>query len=119
MSDAFRNLATRIGAFALLSPLILGVAGPALSDRVFAQDGSEGRRMAGFQAADTNHDGHVSRDEFESFARARMASAGGMRAAMFSRLSPEDQKARLDEKFSQMDEGGKGYLTPDDWHPQS
>ncbi|MBB2168331.1 EF-hand domain-containing protein [Gluconacetobacter aggeris] len=119
MSDAFKEFAIRIGAFVLLSPLILGTVGPALSDMAFAQDGSGDRRMASFQAADANHDGRVSQDEFEAFARARMASSGGMRAAMFSRLAPEDQKARLDEKFAQMDTSGKGYLTPDDWHPQS
>ncbi|MCQ9154193.1 EF-hand domain-containing protein [Acidomonas methanolica] len=119
MSDAFRDLAIRIGAIALLSPFILGLAGLALSDEAFAQDGSGDRRMASFQAADANHDGRVSQEEFEAFAKARLASSGGMRAAMFGRLPPEEQKARLDEKFAQMDSGGKGYLTPDDWHPQS
>lgn len=119
MTAAFNNLATRIGAFALLSPLLLGVIGPALSDRARAQDDSEDRRQASFQMADANHDGHISQDEFVAFARARMASSGGMRAAMFSHLAPEDQKSRLDTKFAQMDAAGKGYLTLDDWHPQS
>ncbi len=119
MSDAFKELVNRIGAFAFLCPLVLGMVGPALSDIAFAGDGSDDRRLASFQAADANHDGRISQDEFEAFARARMASSGGMRAAMFGRLAPEDQKARLDEKFAQMDSGGKGYLTPDDWHPQS
>ena len=38
MFDAFKEFAIRIGAFALLSPLILGMVGPALSDMAFAQD---------------------------------------------------------------------------------
>lgn len=119
MSDSFKEFMINIGAFALLIPFFLGLAGPVLSDRVFAQDASADRRVASFQAADTNHDGRVSRDEFEIFARSRMATAGGMRAAMFKRLSPEEQKARLDGKFAQMDTKGNGYLTPDDWNPQS
>lgn len=118
MSEAFKEFVIRVGAFALLTPFIVGIAGPVLSDTVFAQDGSADRRMASFQVADANHDGRISHEEFEVFARSRMATAGGMRAAMFKRLTPEEQKARLDAKFAQMDTKGKGYLTPDEWYPQ-
>ncbi|MFT8558813.1 MAG: EF-hand domain-containing protein [Acetobacter sp.] len=119
MSNAFKKFAIRTSNFSLLLPLILGTVKPALSDTAFAQGSASDRRMASFQVADTNHDGRISQDEFEAFARARMASSGGVRATMFNRLTPEDQKARLDAKFAQMDRNGKGYLTPDDWHPQS
>ncbi|GAN69683.1 EF-hand domain-containing protein [Acetobacter orleanensis] len=119
MSGSSKEFMIKIGAFSLLTPFFLGLAGPVLSDRVFAQNASDDRRMASFQAADTNHDGRISYDEFEIFAKSRMATAGGMRAAMFKRLSPEDQKARLDGKLAQMDTKSKGYLTPDDWNPQS
>lgn len=119
MSDIFKDLATKLGVCALLAPLTLGTVGPVLSGMAFAQEASADRRMASFQTADANHDGRISQDEFAAFARARMASSGGMRAAMFGRLAPEDQKARLDEAFARMDSGGKGYLEPDDWNLKS
>ncbi|WP_086644487.1 EF-hand domain-containing protein [Acetobacter sp. DsW_063] len=116
MSD-FSNRAA--AARVLFLPFAVGVAGIVLSDVVQAQDGPRDQRTESFRSADTNRDGRISEEEFEAFVKIRLGSSGGMRAAMFNRLTPEEQKARLDEKFAQMDASGKGYLTLDDWRPQS
>jgi hypothetical protein len=95
------------------------LAGVALSGAAHAQDERDDRRAASFKAADANGDDRVSQEEFEAFAKAQLANTGGMRAMMFNRLSPDDQKARLDERFAKMDTAGKGYVTMDEWHPRS
>lgn len=98
--------------------VLLLTAGVASSGVVLGQ-GSGDRRAASFQAADSNHDGKVSRSEFEAFAMARLNQASGPRAAMFKRLPPDEQKARLDARFAAMDPAGKGYLTMAEWKKPS
>ncbi|MCQ8277551.1 hypothetical protein NFI95_03680 [Acetobacteraceae bacterium KSS8] len=69
-----------------------------------------------FAAADINHDDRVTLPEFESYARARLMAADGMRARAFRSMSPTEQDNRLKTRFEQMDRGGKGYLDRGDWN---
>ena len=68
-----------------------------------------------FDAADTNHDGRVTLQEFEAYAAHRLATGKGPMAARFRELSPDQQTARLQQRFDQMDHGNKGYLDRNDW----
>lgn len=115
----FRTLSYLGGFVAICGVVMLAMNALAGAARAQSRDPQQDRRLASFQAADTNRDGRISRDEFEAFARARIAASGGMRAAMFGRMDPDQQKARLEERFFQMDDDHKGYLTPADWQPQS
>ncbi|MCQ9156854.1 EF-hand domain-containing protein [Acidomonas methanolica] len=111
-----------VGPVNALAVLVSELAEAALSEAAQARDerttGSE-RRAESFRAADTNSDGCVSQGEFEAFARAYLTRASGFRALMFRSLSPKEQKARLDRKFSEMDAAHNGRVTLDEWHPES
>jgi Ca2+-binding EF-hand superfamily protein len=76
-------------------------------------------RETSFATADTNHDDHISPEEFEAFATARIVASDGFRARMFQQLSPQEQAARLKARFDSMDTEHKGYLDLGDWKPQS
>jgi Ca2+-binding EF-hand superfamily protein len=68
-----------------------------------------------FDDADTNHDGHVTLQEFAAYATTRLAAATGPRAQAFKRLSPSEQADRLQKRFQALDKGHKGYLDRNDW----
>jgi Ca2+-binding EF-hand superfamily protein len=72
-------------------------------------------RRGNFADADANHDGHVTLQEFEAYAAARLMAANGPVAQRFKELSPQDQTARLQQRFEKLDRGGKGYLDRSDW----
>ncbi len=68
-----------------------------------------------FDAVDTNHDGHVSLQEFDTYVTNRLMAAHGVRAERFKQLSQQEQMARLQQRFAQLDRAHKGYLDRNDW----
>lgn len=74
------------------------------------------RTLGNFDAADANHDGRVTLQEFEAYAAQRLATRSGPIAARFRRFSPDQQTLRLQRRFERMDHGNKGYLDRDDWN---
>ena len=88
------------------------VATSGLAGGASAQD----RIRGDFDAADANHDGRVTLQEYEAYAKSRLAAADGTLAQRFKQLSAEDQEARLRLRFEKMDHVGKGYLDRKDWN---
>ena len=76
---------------------------------------AQAQMKGNFDDADANHDGHVTLQEYKDYVTARLATADGRVARKFKQLSPEDQSARLQERFDKMDHGQKGYLDRKDW----
>lgn len=68
-----------------------------------------------FDDADTNHDGHVTLQEFTAYATRQLAESSGRKAKRFQQLSPQEQQSRLQARFEQLDRGHKGYLDRSDW----
>jgi len=68
-----------------------------------------------FEDADTNKDGHVTLQEFEAYATKRLTDGSGRLARRFQKLSPEQQTARLEQRFQKLDRDHKGYLDKNDW----
>jgi hypothetical protein len=56
-----------------------------------------------FGAADSNHDGRVSFDEFAAYARQKLEQANGRRAQRFKQLSSQQQTNLLRERFDKAD----------------
>ncbi len=71
-----------------------------------------------FDDADTNKDGHVSLQEFETYATQRLLAGTGRLARRFQQLSSEQQSARLEQRFNKLDRNHKGYLDKNDWAGQ-
>lgn len=77
--------------------------------------GFTGARTASAQekpycAADVNHDGRVTLQEFESWATSRLMAANGARAERFKQLTPEQQAAVLQHRFEKLDINQQGFL---------
>ncbi len=66
---------------------------------------------ANFDAADADHDGHLTFDEFQAYATRIAAASSGAMAATFNQRTPADQAARLHLRFDAADTDHKGYLT--------
>jgi len=82
---------------------------------VIAVAGFTGARVASAQsevycAADINHDGRVTLQEYESWARNRLMVANGARAQRFEELSPERQATILQHRFEKLDINHHGFL---------
>lgn len=94
----------QLTAFACLASLL--AASPALA----------APRLGDFAAADTNHDGRISLQEFQTYETQRLTQAHGMLAQHFQKLSPPQQQAALQKRFNKLDSGSKGYLDQNDWN---
>jgi|SRR5581483_7063167 len=68
-----------------------------------------------FDAADTNHDGHVTFDEFSTYAKQQLDGGNSRKAQRFKQLSTDQQDAVLRKRFDQADRNHKGYLDRSDW----
>jgi outer membrane protein len=68
-----------------------------------------------FDAADANHDGRVSFEEFATYAKRQLDSANGAKAQRFKQLSSQQQTTLLRKRFDKVDHSHKGYLDRDDW----
>jgi Ca2+-binding EF-hand superfamily protein len=79
---------------------------------------TQAQMKGNFDDADANHDGHVTLQEYKDYVTARLATATGRIARKFQQLSPADQAARLQKRFTKMDHGQKGYLDRKDWSGQ-
>ncbi len=73
------------------------------------------QKNGSFDDADVNHDGRVTLQEFEAYMTKRLMSANGMIGRNFRALSPQEQTARLQQRFDKIDHGHKGYLDRSDW----
>ena len=71
--------------------------------------------LGSFTDADTNHDGCVSLQEFETYETARLMAAHGFMAQKFQQMTPQEQSARLQAKFGQLNASGNGCLNPNEW----
>jgi Ca2+-binding EF-hand superfamily protein len=76
---------------------------------------AEAQVKGNFDDADTNHDGRVTLQEYQTYTTNRLMQANGPRAQKFKELSPEEQAARLQQRFNTLDKGHKGYLDRADW----
>lgn len=77
---------------------------------------AHGQDRGNFEDADTNSDGHVSLQEFEAYATKRLMGGSGRLARRFQKLTPEQQTARLEQRFQKLDHDHKGYLDKSDWN---
>jgi hypothetical protein len=102
MSDTAKFLSLRFAAVAVTAALF---AAPAYA-----------RMRGNFDQADANHDGHVTLQEYEAYASARLAAANGRLAQKFKALSPAEQTAKIEQRFAKADAGHKGYLDRQDWN---
>ena len=76
---------------------------------------SEQDRQKDFNDADTNHDGHLSFDEFNIEVRKILSSRDDFSSRGFAILPTSAQDAVLNDEFHKMDHGQKGYLNVNDW----
>ena len=76
---------------------------------------SEQDRQKDFNDADTNHDGRLSFDEFDTEVRKILASRNDFSSRGFAMLPTSAQDAVLNDEFRKMDHGQKGYLNVNDW----
>jgi hypothetical protein len=99
----YRNSASRLRgtAFAVLASLALTAV--------------QAQMKGDFDAADANHDGHVTFDEFSTYAKQQLGGANSRRARRFKLLSTDQQDAALRKRFDQADRNHKGYLDRSDW----
>lgn len=94
----------------------LGLASLALVLLVAGAPPAEARNLGSFAAADANHDGRVTLQEFEAYETARLMAANGPMAERFKALSPQEQAARIEQRFDKLDSDDKGYLDQADWN---
>ena len=94
----------------------LGLASLALVLLVAGAPPAEARNLGRFAAADANHDGRVTLKEFEAYETARLMAANGPMAERFKALSPQEQAARIEQRFDKLDSDDKGYLDQADWN---
>lgn len=90
--------------FTLVLLLVLGSASAA-----------QAQARGNFDDADSDHDGHVTWPEYQTYLTQRLTAADGPIAQRFKQLSPDEQVSRLKERFDRLDAAHKGYLDRKDW----
>jgi hypothetical protein len=73
-------------------------------------------KLGNFDAADANHDGCVSQQEFVTYETQRLMAKNGPLAQKFKQLTPQEQTARLQARFEKLDVGNKGCLDQNEWN---
>ncbi len=68
-----------------------------------------------FDRIDSDHDGRISLQEFESAMGNRLMKGKGRFAEKFRALDPEQQATALQRRFHKLDKDHKGYLIPGDF----
>lgn len=76
---------------------------------------AEARMLGNFDEADANHDGKISLQEYQAYAGQQMASRNGRLARRFKALSPQEQQARLKQRFDAADADHNGILDRKEW----
>lgn len=76
---------------------------------------AEARMLGNFDEADANHDGKISLQEYQAYASRQMASRNGRLAQRFKALSPQEQQARLKQRFDAADADHNGILDRKEW----
>lgn len=92
------------------------IAAFALAAAPLAASPAQAGMLGSFDAADANHDGRVTFQEFDAYESQRLMTANGPLAQRFKELGPEQQTARLEQRFDRLDSGDKGYLDRNDWN---
>jgi Ca2+-binding EF-hand superfamily protein len=80
-----------------------------------ALNAAQAQMKGDFDAADANHDGHVTFEEFAAYAKQELGNANGRKARKFKQLSDEQQTNLLHKRFDKADRNHKGYLDRSDW----
>lgn len=93
-----------------LSGLAMGIAIVAASALP-----AQARMLGNFDEADANHDGKVSPQEYQAYASRQMASRNGRLAQRFKALGPQEQQARLKQRFDAADADHNGMLDRKEW----
>lgn len=96
--------------------MVSRIAACALAAAPLAASPAQARMLGSFDAAEANHDGRVTFQEFDAYESQRLMGADGPLAQRFKELSPEQQTARLQQRFNRLDSGEKGYLDRSDWN---
>jgi hypothetical protein len=96
----------RTTAAALAVVPLLSLAGGAVA---------HAQSKVGFDAVDSNHDGRVTLQEYETFTTQRLMASSGRAAQKFKEMNPDQQESRLRARFNKLDRGHKGYLDRNDW----
>jgi Ca2+-binding EF-hand superfamily protein len=68
-----------------------------------------------FDAADSDHNGRVTFEEFAAYANQQMDMSNGRKAQRFKQLSSDQQSTVLRKRFDKADRNHKGYLDRSDW----
>jgi Ca2+-binding EF-hand superfamily protein len=68
-----------------------------------------------FDTADSNHDGHVTFEEFSAYAKQQLNDINSRKAQRFRQLSTQQQETVLRKRFDRADRSHKGYLDRSDW----
>jgi Ca2+-binding EF-hand superfamily protein len=71
--------------------------------------------LGSFQAADANHDGKVSLQEYQAYASQQLMSRNGRMAQRFKALSPQEQQARLKQRFDGAVADHNGFIDRKEW----
>ena len=82
---------------------------------VTAAQAKQAKMVGSFSAADTNHDGRVTLQEFQAYATSQFLASSSRRAEKFKEMSPSERAERIQHRFEKLDSGNKGYLVPTDW----
>jgi Ca2+-binding EF-hand superfamily protein len=89
----------------------LGVAlGLAFATAAHAQN------LGSFSAADVNHVGCITLQEFSAYETKRLMAGHGFIAGRFQQMAPQEQQARLAARFKQLDKSHNGCLDQSEWN---
>jgi Ca2+-binding EF-hand superfamily protein len=95
--------------------LSVGIATLAAIAALAATPCVHAQAQGSFDEADANKDGHVTLQEFAAYNTKRLMAGSGRLARRFQQLTPEQQSARLEQRFQKLDRDHKGYLDRSDW----
>jgi len=98
------------------NPVPLRSVALAMMAALMAASTAYAKNLGNFNAADANHDGRVTLQEFSTYETQRLETSNGFTAQRFKKMTPQEQEARLQARFKELDSGNKGYLDQNDWN---
>jgi Ca2+-binding EF-hand superfamily protein len=99
-----------------LNPVPLRSVALAMMVALMAASSAYAKNLGDFNIADANHDGRITLQEFSTYETQRLKASNGFTAQRFKQMTPQEQKARLQARFKELDSGNKGYLDQNDWN---
>ena len=94
----------------------LAMAALTMATGLAATPQAQARMRGNFDSADANHDGRVTLQEYETYAKSRLMTANAPIAQRFKMLTPRQQYDRIAQRFEKLDRERKGYLDRGDWN---